>query len=194
MWPQEGSECPLSCNVFSERLRLYRVSWGCEKPLLTKAARALWRDEKKTQQSLRGPWLLQSVAVTVSKPQLHEKVSSEDLAVAGHVPLPAFFWAACSMWKMDMEKCSENITMEIPPWSLNPVPNHHRPQSITFLNFNVFLCKWARDLCSKLTDRLYLCFPVHSNFKFPCLIYNLPIQKIIISTKNHLLAPQDDVC
>lgn len=167
MWPQEGSECPLSCNVFSERLRLYRMSWGCEKPLLTKAARALLKGWEKNPTEPKRP-LAATVCscYTVSKPQLHEKVSSEDLAVAGHVPLPAFFWAACSMWKMDMEKCSENITMEIPPWSLNPVPNHHRPQSITFLNFNVFLCKWARDLCSKLTDRLYLCFPVHSNFKF----------------------------
>lgn len=90
---KEGSECPLSCDVFSERLWLYRVSWGCEKPLLPKAARALWGDENKIQESLRGSWLLQSVAVIVSKPQLHEKVSSEDLAVAGDVPLPAFFCA-----------------------------------------------------------------------------------------------------
>lgn len=32
------------------------------------------------------PWLLQSVFVIVSKLQVHEKVSSEDLAVAGDVP------------------------------------------------------------------------------------------------------------
>lgn len=42
---KEGSECPLSCDVFSERLWLYRGSGGCEKPLLTKAACALWRDK-----------------------------------------------------------------------------------------------------------------------------------------------------
>lgn len=56
---KEGSKCWLSCKVFSERLWLYHMSWGCEKPLLTKVACFLWWDEEKTQQSKR------SLAATV---------------------------------------------------------------------------------------------------------------------------------
>lgn len=47
-------------------------------------------EKKKTTRHNRAhPRLLHSVAVIVSKPKLHEKVSSVDLAVAGDVPLPA---------------------------------------------------------------------------------------------------------
>lgn len=49
---KEGSKCWLSCNVFSDRL--YHTSLGCEKTLLTKAARALQRDEKKPNRA----WVL----------------------------------------------------------------------------------------------------------------------------------------
>lgn len=105
----------------------------------------------------------------VSKPQLHEKVSSKDLAIAGDVPLPAFFCALSCLLHVKNEH--GNILRK---WQRHPTVTKSsllESQSITFPNvyFNVFLCKWTRDLCSKLTHRLYLCFPVHSNFKFPCL-------------------------
>lgn len=44
---KEGSKCWLSCNVFSERFRAFHVSWGCEKPLLTKAAMCLMKGWEK---------------------------------------------------------------------------------------------------------------------------------------------------
>lgn len=57
---KEGPKCWLSCNVFSERLWLYHVSWGSEKPLLTKSACALWREEKKNSREPK-----RSLAATV---------------------------------------------------------------------------------------------------------------------------------
>lgn len=77
----------------------------------------------KNQHSITAhPQLLCSVAVIVSKPKLHEKVTPVDLAVAGDVQLPALLVLHV---KYEHGKMPENITTETPPESLNPVPSHH---------------------------------------------------------------------
>lgn len=103
----------------------------------TKRLKSTGPYQSKTQQSLRGPWLLQSVAVIVSKPQLHENESSEDLAVAGNEPLPPFFCALSCLLHVENEhgkilrKCSSGDTsMVTKPSPLSSwTTDHHFPKS-----------------------------------------------------------------